>query len=105
METGRLMREEPITVRCLVCGSHSQVERAHWPYAVGMGRSRKKVELPTLPICVRCHEFGQHLGDEEITRKLIDRAPAYWQEMDEWEFARPYYERFVARLEYLEAVR
>ena len=106
METDRLMREVPVSPRCLSCGSHFQAERAHWPYAVGIGRNRKKVELPTAPLCVKCHEFGQHVGmDEEITRKLIERAPIYWQAMGEWEFAEPFYERWMERRRYLEAVR
>ena len=105
MQTDRLMREIPNTVRCLVCGSHFQVERAHWPYAVGMGRNRKQVELPKLPLCVRCHEFGQHLGDEEIICKLIERAPFYWQEQGEWEDARPWFERYMSRRRYLDMVR
>ena len=94
-----------VTDPCLVCGSTYQVENAHWPKAVGIGRSRKKVKLPTLPICIRCHEFGQHMGDETITLTLIAKAPDWWRMHDEWEFARPWYERFVAKREYLEAVR
>jgi len=105
MDTDHLMREIPATPRCLVCGSHHEVERAHWPYAVGMGRNRKEVELPTVPLCVRCHEFGQHMGDEEIICKLIQRAPDYWNALGEWEFARPFYERFMSRRRYLEAMR
>jgi hypothetical protein len=81
---------------CLVCGSHFQVEAAHWPFAVGMGRSRKKhPELPTLPLCVRCHEFGQHMGSKRIIQTIIARAPAYWRSVGEWENARPYYERWL----------
>ena len=89
--------------RCLVCGRPA--ETAHWPLAVGMGRNRGKVELPTVPLCVKCHEFGQHLGDEEVICKLIERAPEYWQAMGEWEFAEPFFERYVTRRRYLEAVR
>lgn len=105
MDTDHLMREIPTAPRCLSCGSHFQIERAHWPKAVGMGRNRKKVKLPTLPLCVRCHEFGVHVGDEEITCKLIDRAPGYWQDMGEWERAEPLFDRWLSRREYLEAVR
>ena len=105
MGTDRCMREIPVSPRCLSCGSHFQVERAHWPYAVGAGRNRKKVKLPTVPLCVKCHEFGLHMGDEEITCKLIDRAPGYWQAMGEWDFARPFFERYLSRRRYLEAVR
>jgi len=73
--------------------------------AIGMGRKRKRVDLPTLPLCTRCHEFGQHMGNEEITLALIRKAPDYWQSRDEWDEARPYFERYVSRREYIECVR
>ena len=87
---------------CLVCGSRFQVENAHWPKAIGMGRKRKKVHLPTLPLCVRCHEFGQHVGNEEIIMALIEKAPTYWQEHGMWEEARPVFETWLSRREYVE---
>jgi len=44
------------------------------------------------------------MGDEEVTCKLIDRAPGYWMDMGEWEFAEPFFERYMSRRMYLEAV-
>ena len=46
-----------------------------------------------------------HDGSESVCDELIRQAPAYWQSRGEWEWARPYLERFVSRREYLGAVR
>jgi hypothetical protein len=68
-----------------------------------MGRNRKKhPELPWVPLCRACHDRD---GTEAFTQALIAKAPAYWQARGEWEAARPYFERFVARRSYREAVR
>jgi hypothetical protein len=88
-------------MECLACGSAFQVERAHWPYAVGMGRKRKKVDLPTIPLCIRCHEFGQHMGSQEVIELIIARAPGYWIAEGTWENARPYYERYLSKRAYI----
>jgi len=70
-----------------------------------MGRNRNKVKLPTLPLCVKCHEFGQHIGNEDIITTLISKAPPYRQSRGEWEAAHPHFERYVARRCYFEALR
>lgn len=89
---------------CLVCGSRQYVEDAHFPYDIGMGRRRKRVSLPTVPLCIFCHRL-EHLNDPEIIDTLIRRAPDYWRSRDEWGFSRPYLERYRARRKYLEAMR
>ena len=91
-------------MNCLICGSSYQVENAHWPSAVGLGRSRKKhPELPVIPLCSECHK-SQHAGDEETVQQIIERAPRYWTETGQMELAYPYYARFLARREYIRSV-
>jgi hypothetical protein len=87
-------------MKCIVCGSTFMVEAAHWPYAVGMGRNRKKVNLPTVPLCVKCHEFGQHMGDEEVIAALIELAPRHWKESGQWEDAQPHFERWLSKRQF-----
>ena len=90
-------------MRCLVCLSDA-TDPHHWPEQVGMGRSRKKVNLPEVPLCRTCHD-KYHDGCQSVCDELIRQAPAYWRSRGEWEWARPYLERFVARREYLGAMR
>ena len=86
-------------MRCLYCGRLA-TDRHHWPETVGMGRNRKlHPELPTVPLCRVCHTEC-HAGNEAVTIRLIERAPAYWFNEGVWAEARPYYERFVSRREY-----
>mgnify|MGYP001215724687 CR=1 FL=1 len=89
--------------RCLVCGSRYGLEDAHFPYGIGMGRRRRNVHLPTVTLCIYCHRL-EHLNDPITIDILLRRAPDYWREREEWEFARPYLERYLARRKYLEAV-
>jgi hypothetical protein len=70
---------------------------------MGMDRRRRNVHLPTVSLCIRCHRL-EHLNDSETIGTLLRRAPDYWREWEEWEFARPYLERYLARRKYLEAV-
>jgi hypothetical protein len=98
------MREIPTAPRCLSCGSHFQIERAHWPKAVGIGRNRKRADLPTVPLCRTCHT-KMHAGDRGVTERVVAEAPGYWQDMGEWDFAEPLFRRWLSRREYLEAVR
>jgi hypothetical protein len=44
------------------------------------------------------------MGNEEIIMALTLKAPEYWQEHGMWEAARPWFERFMSRRSYLEAV-
>ena len=90
-------------MRCLVCLSDA-TDSHHWPEQIGMGRNRKKVNLPTVPLCRVCHD-RYHDGHQGVVDELVRQAPAYWQSRGEWEWARPYLERFVARREYLGAMR
>ena len=90
-------------MRCLVCNAPYAAE-AHWPEAVGMGRNRRKVDLPTLPMCHACH-MRQHAGHGPTIERLIRKAPMYWQATGEWQWAKPYYDRFLSRREYRACVR
>lgn len=94
--------DQSLSERCLVCEARYGLEDAHFPYDIGMGRRRKSVVLPTVPLCLKCHGL-EHLNDPETIATLIERAPDYWRSREEWEFARPYLERYLARREYLEA--
>lgn len=85
---------------CLVCGRPA-TDLHHWPETIGMGRNRKRhPELPTVPVCRSCH---MRAGDADVIEALIAKAPGYWRARGEWERAEPYYERFVARREYMTA--
>jgi hypothetical protein len=70
---------------CLLCGQ-TPTENAHWPYAIGMGRKRRKVEgtLPSVPLCLSCHHAA-HWGNQEIVEQLIDRAPGHWVREGLWD--------------------
>lgn len=91
---------------CLACGRFPS-EEAHWPKAVGLGRNRRKVDLPTVPLCADCHRLGPgnaHVGGWVVDR-LVAKAPTYWRQQGVWELARPYFEAWMGRREYLEAVK
>ena len=91
-----------MTTHCLVCNAPNP-ETCHWPEAVGMGRNRKRVDLPIVPMCHVCH-MRQHEGHGPTIERLIRKAPLYWQATGQWYKAMPYYERFMARREYLRKV-
>ena len=94
---------QEVTEYCLICGA-PYPENCHWPEAVGMGRNRKRVDLPIVPMCHVCH-MRQHEGHGPTIERLIRKAPLYWQATGQWDKAMPYFERFMTRREYLEAVR
>lgn len=89
---------------CLVCG-REPAEKAHWPYAVGMGRNRRKVDLPTVPLCPEHHRLGpgNAHADGWVVDELIAKAPDYWRSVGEWERAEPLFDRWLAKREYREA--
>jgi hypothetical protein len=68
-----------------------------------MGRNRKRVDLPIVPMCHVCH-MRQHEGHGPTIERLIRKAPLYWQATGQWDKAMPYFERFMARREYLRKV-
>lgn len=96
-----LKADEP----CLICGRRA--ENAHWPLAVGMGRNRKKVNLPTVPLCPEHHRLGpgNAHADGWVTDRLIELAPAWWQETGQWDTARPLFETWLGRREFVRGTR
>lgn len=88
---------------CIVACGRTATTNAHWPEAVGNRKRKRHPELPTLPLCTECHT-RQHAGHPPTIEALIANAPPYWKSQGTWEQARPYYERYLARREYLEAV-
>jgi hypothetical protein len=91
---------------CLACEKAKATDHAHFPRAVGMGRSRKKVvDLPRVWMCRECHVNKQHAGHEQTIRTLIEKAPMYWRETGQWEQAKEIFEAWVSRRDYLRAVR
>jgi hypothetical protein len=64
-------------VNCILCGAPNASD-AHFPHAVGMGRNRKKTDLPTVPLCDPCHLGKLHHGDHDTIERLIIAAPLYW---------------------------
>jgi len=99
---GNAAQVQEVTEYCLICGA-PYPENCHWPEAVGMGRNRRKVNLPVVKMCHSCH-MRQHAGDEAVIEALIRKAPEYWQATGQWDKAMPYFERFMAKREYLRKV-
>jgi hypothetical protein len=67
-----------------------------------MGRKRKKDDgLPKIPTCHACH-MRLHHDDQALVLLAIERAPGYWKRRGLWDQARPYFETFLARRQYLE---
>ncbi len=95
------MNPKTTVVSCLVCGRPDYIEDCHWPEAVGNRKRKNHPELPTVPMCIFCHR-DQHHGAEWVVDILIRKAPVYWKARDEWEQAKPYYEWYLSRREYIE---
>lgn len=85
-------------MHCLSCG-REPTDRHHFPQAVGLGRNRKRVDLPTIPLCRTCHT-KMHAGDRDVTERVVTKAPGYWQAVGEWERAEPLFRRWLSRREY-----
>ena len=94
-----------MTDRCLIC--NAPAECAHWPIAVGMGRNRKKLDLPTIPLCAEHHRLGpgNAHADGWVTERLITLAPEYWRSQGTWAKWEPVFDGWLSRRMYLEAVR
>jgi len=91
-----------MTTHCLVCNG-PDLENCHWPEAVGNRKRKKHPELPVVPMCRVCH-MRQHEGHGPTIERLIRKAPLYWRATGQWDKAMPYFERFMARREYLRKV-
>ena len=93
----------PLYLPCLVCGKHGPSHEAHWPVAKGMGGRSPEEEskLPKVPMCFECHIGGEHTSaSERVTKRLIARAPGYWQDRGEWEAYQETFERWASLYEH-----
>jgi len=96
-----------MTLQCLVCEcGRVLLQKAHFPIHRGMGgRSEEEdAKLPKVWLCLFCHNRMHH-GEPWTIARLIERAPAYWKEAGEWDVAQPVFETWLAKQEYLRAMR
>jgi hypothetical protein len=90
---------------CLCGCGRGPCDEAHFPKHTGLGRKRRKDDgLPKVPLYHACH-MRLHSGDPEMTARVIAKAETYWRQSGQWELARPYFEAYMAKRAYLEAVR
>ena len=75
---------------CLICGGEP-TDTHHWPKTRRYGDT-------TVPLCRVCHTEC-HMGFH--TETLIAKAPEWWRATGQWETARPLFEVYMGRREYL----
>jgi hypothetical protein len=79
---------------CLACGRQA-CDLHHWP------KTRRYGDV-TVPLCRVCHA-KMHSGDRDVTARVIAKAETYWRQTGQWALAKPLFEAYMAKREYIAA--